>query len=386
MISPEKIRQKAQKQYKALLRATVLEESFFPFDLPVGSIPRTYPELQASVTKLINHSKAKKGFGYTVRLEPKNTRKFGLQSLPQKIFIENETDYLKLIDQERAFAHFQSDIALIQSTIPELSAWVGRYPLKIVAHHDNWPDLLKVCQYFQKNLKPNLYIRELPIMVHTKFIEENKGIIRSLLEHILPKDTQRSVDRETLTFEQQFSLRYNEPLVRFRILDSALQQKYGFPFADFSLTLSDFQQLQIGTPHCFITENLMSFLTLPMIKSSVAIWGKGHAVSMLKSIDWLKDCSIFYWGDMDVEGFEILAQMRSHFPQTQSILMDAATYEAFADFAVANTKPVVIAPTPLTPAEASLYTHLSTTQKRLEQERITQAYVNQFLQNLYSNR
>lgn len=382
MITPEQIKKKALRRYEAFLRAAVSGERFSPVELPVGKVPKSYPELQKAVTELINSSKAKIGFGYTLELETKNTRKHSTQSIPRRICIENREDYLKLVEKEDTFTNFKADVNLIQETVPKLNLWVQQHPLKVVAHHGSWSDLLKVCCYFQKNPKPNLYIRELPITVHTKFVEENKRVLRGLLEYILPAEYLEPVEGGKHSFEQRFSLCYDEPLLRFRILDPALQQQYGFPITDFGLTVSDFRQLQLGSPQCFVTENLMPFLTMPMAKNSVAIWGQGRAVSLLKSIDWLKDCPIFYYGDMDVDGFKILAQLRSHFPQTQSILMDTATYEAFADFAVTDQKPVVDAPTPLTPAETALYTRLSTEQQRLEQERISQAYVNRFLQNL----
>ena len=53
MISPEEIKKKAARKYGAFLRATLAEESFFPLDIPVGGVPKSYPELQQSVTALI---------------------------------------------------------------------------------------------------------------------------------------------------------------------------------------------------------------------------------------------------------------------------------------------------------------------------------------------
>ena len=385
MITPEQIKKKAERQYEAFLRSVLCSESFFPQDFPVGQVPKRYPDLQKAVTDLINDSKAQKGFGYTVELATKNTRKHGPQSLPQRIYISDASDYLKLLEKEQSFANFQADVALIQSAVPALAAWVQRYPLKVVANHEIWPELLKVCQYFQKNPRPNLYIRELPIAVHTKFVEDHKRVLHSLLEESLPAEHLMPVADKQHVFEQRFSLRYREPLVSLRILDRALQTKYGFPVADFSLSISDFAQLQLGTPRCFITENVMPFLTLPLLENSIAILGSGYAVNLLKSVAWLLDCSIFYWGDMDVDGFRILAGVRSHFPQTQSILMDADTYETFERFAVADKKPIVPAPAPLSAAEENLYMHLSTAQKRLEQERISQVYINRLLERLLAS-
>ncbi len=384
MISPEEIKKKAARKYPDFLRATLDSSAFFPMELPIGSTPKIYPDLQQSVTALIDRSKESIGFGYTLMLEPTNTRRHGRQSLPKRIYIEAATDYLKLIDKTKEFERFTSDVALIRSTIPLLNAWLHQHPLKVVDNHSDWPGLLKVCQYFQHNPKPDLYIRELPIQVHTKFVEEHKKVLRSLLEAILPLEQLAPVEGEKHTFEQRFSLRYREPLIHIRILDPALQNQYGFPIADFSLSVSDFSQLQLGMPRCFVTENAMPFLTLPLLKNSIAILGSGGAVSLLKVADWLQDCSIFYWGDLDVDGFRILSQARSHFPQTQSILMDTETYRAFKSFVVTDTKEITRPPTPLTLEETDLYLQLAATQKRLEQERISQSYVNQYLSTYHS--
>ena len=267
-------------------------------------------------------------------------------------------------------------------TIPLLQTWIYQHPLKVVEYHGEWAELLKVVEYFQANPQPNLYIRELPIEVHTMFVEAHKDILRSLLEAVLPPEALGLVEGSKHTFEQRFSLRYREPLLSLRILEPALQRQLGFPIADFSGSLSDFAQLQLGAPRCIISENVMPFLTLPPLDNCVAVFGSGYAVSLLKTVGWLRDCSIFYWGDMDVEGCEILAQVRSHFSQTLSVLMDAETYSAFENFSVPNAKAMSVPPEPLTAEEATMFSQLAATQMRLEQERISQIYVNQKLETL----
>ena len=202
---------------------------------------------------------------------------------PCKICIETETDYLKLLKKEKAFSRFKADVALIQSNMPRLQPWICRNPLQVTENHGSWPDLIKVCQYFISHPKPNLYIRELPIAVHTKFVEQNKRVLRSLLEEILPADQLEPVEAgQSYSFERRFSLKYPESLIRLRILDPDLQQKYGFQTADISVVISDFNRLQLGTPRCFITENMLPFLTLPPLTNSIAILGEGYALSRLK--------------------------------------------------------------------------------------------------------
>lgn len=256
-------------------------------------------------------------------------------------------------------------------------------PISIVQNSGQWPDLLKVCHYFQQHPAPNLYIRELPIRVHTKFIEQNKPILRSLLDAILPANHLISTDGEKdYVFEKWFSLKYPESLIRLRILDPALKRKYSFPADDMSVTVSEFGQLPFSSVRCFITENIMTFLTLPALENGVAIFGGGYAVNRLKAADWLLSCPIFYWGDIDTDGFKILSQLRASFSHTQSVLMDSKTFEHFQAFAVSiqARKPETL--DYLTDEEKSLYTRLTLQHQRLEQERIEQVYVKRCLQQI----
>ena len=383
MIDSTQIQQKSEKIYPYFLASIIIGERFFPKEFPVGSIPKDYLLLRDAMTQLLNKSKQNIGYGYAIELESRKTQKHGLQSLPKRISIDTEQDYLKLIKKEKEVAQFKLNIALIQEKVPELQQWLCCYPLRVIEYRDIWDDLLKVCQYFQQYPKPNLYIRELPIQVHTKFIEKNKGIIRGLLEAILPAERLISVANEKgHIFEKQFSLKYSEPLIRLRFLDSRLKYKYNFPAADISIPLSEFKQLNLDTCRCFITENLMNFLTLPPLESSFTIFGSGYAVQSLKSIQWLKHCPIFYWGDLDVNGFTILSQLRSYFPQTVSIMMDRETFKTFYEFVVTVRRETPEILLYLSPEEQNLYTYLRLHEKRLEQEHISQYYVDQFLQNL----
>jgi hypothetical protein len=376
VINPSQIQQKSEQRYSSFLISIITEENFFPIEFAVGSLPKEYLDLSKAVNLLIDRSKQQIGYGYTLELETRRMQKHGSQSLPEKIIIETERDYLKLIKKEKEVRQFRLDIELIRLNIPKLEQWICLHPLKIIEYSDRWNDLLKVCQYFQHTPKPNLYIRELPIQVHTKFIEQNQKIIRSLLEVILPSEQLGSVDGEKEhIFEKRFSLKYREPLIRLRLLDRTLKAKHGFPATDFSLPISELNQLTLEGHDCLITENLMNFLTLPNLKNSFAIFGSGYAVQGLKFTQWLSSCQIFYWGDLDADGFKILSQLRSYFPQVISIMMDTKTFETFREFSVSVSEVNLENLQQLTSEEANLYNYLVLHSKRLEQERISQDYV-----------
>ncbi len=383
MIDPAQILHKSKQKYPNFLSSLVTEVGFFPLTFLVGSLPKEYNDLRDTIKKLNDGSKDILGYGYTIQTEVRTIRAYGKKTLPKSISIDTEQDYLKLLNRKKEVSQFKLDIELIRQNMPELNNWVYNNPQKVIEYNYRWEDLLKVCIYFKAHPYPNLYIRELPIRVHTKFIEQNKGILRELLEIIIPSNILVSVDDEKdRKFEKILSLKYPEPLIRLRLIDNDLKARYDFPAADISLPLSDFSQLNFDVHPCFITENLMNFLTLPVLQNSIALFGKGYALSSLKAAKWLLSCPIFYWGDMDIDGFKILSQLRSYFPQVRSIMMDMETYQAFQEFAVAIETPITEPPAYLTESEKNLYTYLSSNQKRLEQERITQEYANKNIQKL----
>jgi len=99
-------------------------------------------------------------------------------------------DYLKFLRKELEVNVFRRNTNKILIQFPELKEWLIKNPQKVVQYSDNWQQILMVCEYFKLNLKPNLYIRELPIKIHTKFIESNKGILsngQNIMSYLLPK-------------------------------------------------------------------------------------------------------------------------------------------------------------------------------------------------------
>ena len=175
-------------------------------------------------------------------------------------------------------------------------------------------------------------------------------------------------------FERRFGLRYDEPQIRLRLLDDTLRDVLSWPAADISLTLSDCARLMgINGRYLIIVENKMTFLTLPPVENGVAIWGKGFQVNLLREVDWLADCPIIYWGDLDAQGFAILSQLRGYWPQTRSFLMNAETLEKYREFVVAGTPSPEMNLAHLDEVETAVYQQLTIHNWRLEQERISQA-------------
>ena len=226
-----------------------------------------------------------------------------------------------------------------------------------------------MCIYFNGNPKPQLYIRGLPIQVDTKFIERNKGIIKELLDIIIAK----SVNPDETRFETRFNLRHDEPVVRFRVLDKTLSQALFSGIDDMSIPISKFRETEIPVETVYIVENKMNMLTFPPIHKSIVVWGHGFGVDLLKDVMWLRSKKILYWGDLDVHGFQILSELRSHFSQVESFLMDRETFNRFYEDGIGaetNVEKVLL----LTPEEKEMFDFLRGGNYRLEQEKIPFEY------------
>ena len=371
MITPTEIRKKAENKYLTFLRSVIERQAFEPIVIVGNKKPSDdTARFEKELTELIAHSKEKKGYGYSIDYQKIKTRKHGEQDIPVSISFLTEQDFLKYIGKEQDTAGFRKDVERILSAFPELVEWVCRFPNKVLDNHKLWGDLLKVCTYFRGNPKPQLFIRELPIQVDTKFIERNKGIIKELLDIIIAK----SVNPDETRFETHFNLRYDEPVVRFRVLDKAMSQVLFSGIDDLSVPINQFHEVGIPVEVVYIVENKMNMLTFPPIQKSIVVWGHGFGVDILKDVTWLKSKKIFYWGDLDVHGFQILSEIRMHFPQVKSFLMDRATFDLFYEDAV-GTETNVEKELCLTQEEKTMFEYVKENKFRLEQEKIPQEYV-----------
>lgn len=381
MISPNDIKAKAERKYYSVLQSMI---EGIPFTRLEIRGDKTYtknslPEFEKEITAIISQSKEKKGFGYTLAFQKVKTKYLGTQDLPISIYFETEKDLLKYLAKEKEVERFNNDSQKIISAFPVLKNWIIQNPAKVIQNQNEWDSILLVCSYFKENPRPNLYVRELPINVHTKFVERNQSLIKDLL-YILIFD---HINHEDSRFEKRFNLKFSEPQIRFKILDKEIYNNFFSGLNDLAIPLSQFEKLNLPIGRVIIVENkttLYTTLTLPKMKSTIAIFGSGYGVYNLKNVDWFTNIELLYWGDIDVQGFEILAQFRSYFPQTKSVLMDNVTFDKFFenDFGTLTNVKIRLN---LTADEQKLYDILKTNNWRLEQEKIPFDFVNQYFDN-----
>jgi hypothetical protein len=165
--------------------------------------------------------------------------------------------------------------------------------------------------------------------VHSKFIEAQRGVLGELLDLALPPAAIDSSVAGVSQFARRYGFRDKPQRIRFRILDRRHALLAGDPEQDITLDARSFARIDPQVERVFITENEINFLAFPAVPHSLIIFGAGYGFEMLREAAWLSRCRIHYWGDIDTHGFAILDQLRAHFADVESFLMDRATLLAF---------------------------------------------------------
>ncbi len=371
MITPKDIFEKSSKQFLKIATSVLNGRDVFPLILPSNkAISGTnYSELKSAIVPLYQQSKAVKGAGYSIDWKEKliNGTK---QSVPAKIYFETLEDYLHFIGRRKDFDAIKTSQSLLINAFPNLGGWVEINPSILLSHSEIWENIIKVCQYFQANKPPHsYYIRELPIEVHSKFIEQNASLLKKLLDILLPTNWINFYETD---FASRYGVKKVNVYTQIRILDDDLKPILGYD--EVALTLDDAAWLKWIPEMVFIIENQICYLTFPKVKNSVALFGEGFKSRIAKHIPWIEKTKLYCWFDLDPAGFEMLDIIRKHYPNTMSFLMDTDTYMQYSNFAV-DSKYRKKELQNLTLSERQLYEYLQANNKRLEQERIPQDYI-----------
>lgn len=274
-------------------------------------------------------------------------RAIGTQTVPVRVLFVNT----------KAIAKVAGLLPLWTQVVTRAKRFVALWPgieeamVREWAMLADWSDdavlaLERVLTWFVDHPKSGLYLRQLPIEgVDTKwFTEPRKKVVQRLLVAIreakesvpLMAESSEALDPDT-TFETVCGLKPLPKLIRGRLLDE-VDQKLFYGLSDLSLPLDEWAQLPLYPEIVFISENLQTGLAFEAHPKSVVFFWLGAGVTQLAAIPWVRTARIIYWGDVDTYGLEILAHLRSVLPQTESVMMNRQTLEAFRGLAVAENR------------------------------------------------
>jgi hypothetical protein len=345
------------------------------------------------ITALQAGSREQRGFGYDISWTSINHRQLGPNRVPTGILVQTPTDALQLIGQLEATLTFDALALATLTRFPGLRDWLRRRPLQVVDNAHDWLRILDVLAWFVANPNSGLYLRQLDIAgIDTKFIEARRGLISELLDIVLTPPLPDHSWRTMVgpgggpTFEARFGLRPRPALVRFRLLDPQLAIN---GLTDLTVPAEQFATLSCRATSVFITENEVNGLAFPAFAGGMVVFGLGYAVDVLASAQWLGQRHLYYWGDLDTHGFAMLDRLRAAFPQTKSLLMDAATLMTHQHLWTDEDTQHLSQLGRLTAAERAVYDDLRNNQLgpgvRLEQERVRFGDLEQALSQVSAN-
>ena len=216
-------------------------------------------------------------------------------------------------------------------------------------------ELLQVVEWLVEHPVSGRRIRELPIRgIHTKWLERHRKVTEDLYRALSGRDG--------------LGLAESQSLIRIRILDARLRPS---GLTDLAVPLAELRDLAIDPRVVFVFENLETVLAMPDLPGAVVVHGGGYAVRRLADVPWITAARVFYWGDLDSDGFQILDRLRDGGVGATSILMDVETIGRYRDLAVSEARPATGTLTRLTSEEDAARTLLqSAGGLRIEQERI----------------
>ena len=319
MLTPEEILRVAARKWPSVLRGEAMGESLFPMRIPFG---RPLPTADFAVLRKDIEQLAATPSFWQITWEEMETRKWGRQRLPVKLEFASIENLAQALGRSDELQSFRAALLQARTHCPALKPWFRDCAHHIVQHLGEWERLVAVCAYFQANPRPRCYIRQLPVPVDTKFVEENAGILRELLDVVVGDQ----VDPTATSFAERFNLLVEPAQVRFRFLDDALREATAWPVIDCSIPAPSFAEQQWNIPRLLVVENRDVFLSLPCIADTLAVFGAGKALSVLKPCRWMQHAQVVYWGDCDEAGYGILSALRSAFPHVRSVLMDEAAW------------------------------------------------------------
>lgn len=360
MKTPDDLRSRARTNYQRNIRAWLGGEfSALTFSL----VPPTIREAEADNGEATEHWLAQwadwPGPG-EINYVTKRLGYLGRHELPARITLSTPEEIARVAGQITDWRRSAARLTHLVSALGE----DARGPLLTqFPRWRTWDDVtaerfIAVVRWMRAHHTGDYYVREIPVVgVDTKWIEAHQAVVQAVVGEL--------------------AFRAKPPLVDLRSLDADLLIRGARRII---LEVADAAQVTPLFSRVLIVENHTTFLALPHLAGTLAIWGAGYRAGELAStLPWLAGRDVLYWGDLDSHGFHILDRLRGRLPQLRSVLMDPHTARRHLELAVEEPTSTGFAPTRLTSQEVAtldlLRERSGTGCLRIEQERIVFTHV-----------
>lgn len=360
------IERRVKNNWAAILTGTA-EVPVWPHALPIGAQTSAALAVDfAAAARLVQTWRAWAA-GRGLQLRCTNRRVSGTdQELPTHVLVPDLDTAVRVVGGEwpDRIARGRQRAAVLAARYPHLTRPASTLAAAAKLSDVDFDLLCRAADWFADHDAAGLTPRQVPIPgLHSKWLNTRQALVRELAGveglGLLPDHPAR------------IHFTYLDPTHRAaggRVHDSA--------------SVGDRVRLPYRLQVVIISENKDTAIHFPELPGGVSVEGVGTGGGTAAAVDWITTAPrVFYWGDMDADGLEILNGFRAAGVPAESILMDPATYDAWERFGTdvdKNGKPLgprPARPVPyLTDVERTLYEQLIspswTRHRRVEQERI----------------
>ena len=307
---------------------------------------------------------------------PVKLRIFSLQQLTELLGTEQQLEnWLDKISSflKQSFVHDRHQHRLFQTLIHHLEQ-IERYS------QQEWQWLIQLIEQLKPNIGAGLYLRALPLSaVNTKFLEQNLLLTEAICNVLY--DDEIVLAGGLLAWLD--CLDSPKGWLTIKPVCPNVQEKLG-GLPVFQLSTEVLDQFELPAERIIVVENIQSGLACPNLENSIVVCGGGKNISWMNA-KWLQHKQVFYWGDIDSEGLNILSMVRQKIPHVIALMMDEATVLQFQNHMVDEPDSIFSEPQYLTADELKLFHNLRAQifkNRRLEQERISVDWVHRYLELL----
>lgn len=360
MKTPDDLKARARTNYQRNIRAWLGGEfSALSFPLSPPTVREAEEDNGNATERWLRQWAAWQGPG-EIDYVTKRLGYLGQHELPSRITLGTPEQIARVAGQ---LADWRRSTARLSHLVAALGEETRRPLLTQFSRWRDWDEVtgerfIAVVRWMRAHRTDDHYVREIPVVgVDTKWIEAHQAVVQAVMG------------------ERTF--RAKPPLVDLRSLDADLLIRGARRII---LELADAAPADPVFSRVLIVENHTTFLALPQLSATVAVWGAGYrADELVAALPWLAERDVHYWGDLDSHGFRILDRLRGRLPRLRSVLMDPRTARNHLELAVEEPTPSGFLPTRLTGEEAVTLALLRERSGagclRIEQERIVFTHV-----------
>ena len=301
-------------------------------------------------------------------VEWKNARLSGMKTgFPSSIKFGTSLIYKERPEFKKIRRNFEAAIGA--STSIDVKAYIKNNFALCKKNFEDLPASVSIAQYMIENrvLIKNLLPRQIAHGQSTKLLADNplvKGLLTFKFYDVL--NTFNGDVFEYLELKKKpisFQFFANKVSIR----GFSVNQFYGV------INEKNISDFVFEVSKTIIIENEESFFPMAEgIDDALVIFGGGWKASALKQFSHLFPGKLFYWGDIDSEGFEILNGVSSHFPALVPVAMDNKTIMQFSSLSQKVKKRVPAGNIKLLKDEYDQVCELGI---RIEQEQLDISYV-----------